>query len=92
MTTLENLQALLKRDFDLPLERLTAEARLEDLDIDSLRMIEILFSVEDAFGITVSADQAQLKARLRTLGDLAAYVETLVAERDRAKLAQAAPS
>ena len=79
MTTFERLQALLNKDFDLPIEKLQREARLEDLEIDSLRMIEILFSVEDAFGITVSADQSELKARLRTLGDLADYIESLVA-------------
>jgi acyl carrier protein len=84
MTTLERLQSLLTRDFALPVERLDAAARLEDLDIDSLRMIEILFCVEDAFKITVPADHAELKARLHTLGDLASYVDSLVAEQARA--------
>ena len=79
MTTLERLQALLVRDFDLKREALDAEATLERLDIDSLRMIEILFCVEDEFKITVSAEQAELRARLKTLGDLAAYIDSLVA-------------
>jgi acyl carrier protein len=92
MTTLEQLQSLLKRDFNLPVERLDAAARLEDLDIDSLRMIEILFCVEDAFRITVPADHAELKARLQTLGDLASYVDSLVAEQSRAKAAGGAPA
>jgi acyl carrier protein len=82
MTTLAKLQALLQRDFEIPLERLTPEARLEELDIDSLRMIEILFSIEDTFGITISADQAELKARLHTLGDLADYVDTVLAGKE----------
>jgi acyl carrier protein len=82
MTTLAKLQALLQRDFEIPLERLTPEARLEELDIDSLRMIEILFSIEDTFGITISADQAELKARLHTLGDLADYVDTALAGKE----------
>jgi acyl carrier protein len=41
-------------------------------------MIEILFSVEEAFGITVPADPAEMKARVQTFGDLAAYVDELV--------------
>ena len=81
MSTLETLRGLLHRDFDLPLEKLDRGATLEDLEIDSLRMIEILFSVEETFKITVSADQAELKARLRTLGDLVDYVDSLVAAR-----------
>jgi acyl carrier protein len=80
LTTLERLQALLAKDFDLPLDRLRPKARLEDLDIDSLRMIEILFSVEETFSITVATEQSVLKEQLRTLGDLAAHIDTLVAE------------
>jgi acyl carrier protein len=80
MTTLERLQALLKKDFDLEPGRLHVEAKLADLDIDSLRMIEILFCVEDAFKIKVPGDQAELKARLGTVGDLVAYIDTLVAD------------
>ena len=78
MSTLERLQALLQKDFGLAPERLVPEARLEDLEIDSLRMIEILFSVEEAFKITVQAEQNELRARLHTFGDLADYIETLV--------------
>lgn len=81
MTTLERLQALLAREFDLTKEALAPGATLESLDIDSLRMIEILFGIEEAFGITVTAEQAEIRARVSTLGDLAAYVDELLAER-----------
>ena len=79
MTTLERLQALLAKDFDLPPEKLERDARLEDLEIDSLRMIEIMFCVEDAFKITIPAEQAELRARLTTFGDLVDYIDGLVA-------------
>ena len=78
MTTTERLRELLLRDFQIPPERLTPEARLEDLEIDSLRMIEILFSVEETFGISIAADPAEIRARVQTFGDLAAYIDELV--------------
>ena len=81
METFAKLQQLLHKDFDIPLEKLSREARLEDLEIDSLRMIEILFSVEELLKITVPADQQELKARLQTFGDLADYVDSMVAAR-----------
>jgi acyl carrier protein len=84
MTTAERLRALLASDFDIGAEKLTPEARLEDLDIDSLRMIEILFCVEDTFHIAVPADAAQLKARVHTFGDLAAYIDSLIAGQGKA--------
>jgi len=85
MTTLARLRTLLARDFDIKPEALEPGATLESLDIDSLRMIEILFCVEDEFKITVSAEQSELRARLKTLGDLAAYIDSLVAARGEAR-------
>jgi len=79
MDTFEKLQQLLHKDFDIPVEKLSRDARLEDLEIDSLRMIEILFSVEEVFKITVPAEQQELRTRLKTFGDLADYVHSLVA-------------
>jgi acyl carrier protein len=78
MSTLERLRALLARDFDLKPEALQAGATLESLEIDSLRMIEILFCVEDEFKIAVPAEHAELKARLHTFGDLATYIDGLL--------------
>jgi len=83
MTTLERLQELLTKEFAIDRAKLTPDARLEDLDIDSLRMIEILFCVEDEFRITVAADQAELKAKLHTFGDLAGYIDTVIAEQGK---------
>jgi acyl carrier protein len=79
MTTLERLQKLLARDFDLTADALVPAATLESLDIDSLRMIEILFGIEEAFGITVKDEQAEIRARVQTLGDLATYVDEILA-------------
>ena len=79
MSTLERLQSLLARDFDLQPAALVPGATLESLDIDSLRMIEILFSIEDAFGVTAGGEQAEIRARVHTLGDLADYVDELIA-------------
>lgn len=84
MTTLERLQALLARDFEIAKDALVPEATLESLDIDSLRMIEILFCVEEEFRIAVSSEQNELRARLKTLGDLAGYIDSVVAEQGKA--------
>ena len=79
MNTLERLRALLARDFGLKPEVLQPGASLESMDIDSLRLLEILFGVEEEFKIAVPSEQAELRARVKTLGDLAAYVDELVA-------------
>jgi acyl carrier protein len=79
MNTFERLTALLQRDFDVKPDAARADATLESLDIDSLRMIEIVFCIEEEFGISVSAEPAELRTRLRTFGDLVEYIDSLVA-------------
>jgi len=88
MTTFDRLQALLKKDFDIESHGLGSDAQLEELNIDSLRMIEILFCVEDAFKITVPSGEAELRARLKTVGDLVFYIDTLIAEQHRGREAR----
>ena len=81
MSTFDRLADLLHRDFAIPRERLVPGATLESLEIDSLRMIEILFGVEETFGISVPDEASnEMKASVKTLGDLAARLDGLVAK------------
>ena len=80
MTTLQSVQAMLQANFDLAPEVLQPEAKLEDLAIDSLSVIEVLFALEDEFKVTVPSEPAALQTRMKTVGDLVAYVDKLVAE------------
>ena len=80
MTTLEALQEILLENFPLKPEALQPDVQLADLDIDSLSIVEVLFEVEDKFGVTVPSDSATMRNQLKTIADLAAYVDTLIAE------------
>lgn len=85
MSSFERLATLLQRDFQIATGALVPDATLESLDIDSLRMIEVLFSIEEEFGISVPGDPNELRAKVKTLGDLAAYLDTVLAAPDAAK-------
>ena len=76
--TLETLRAMIVEDHAIAPERLTPEATLDDLGIDSLGTIELLWRVEERFGIEVPSEPAPLA----TLGDVARYVDALVAARE----------
>ena len=77
MSVLDRLKQLLERDFSIPPASLEGAATLESLDIDSLRLIEIVFAVEDEFKVTMPQDQGEIRARVKTLGDLARLIEEL---------------
>lgn len=74
-TTFERLCAILVKDHKLPPDRLTLDAPLESLGIDSLGTVELLWNVEDAFQIKLPSEPIDL----RTLGDVVRYVDELVA-------------
>jgi acyl carrier protein len=80
------LRALLAKELAIPEERLTLQATLEELEVDSLRMIELAFAIEESFGVQMAEDAAQLMARIRTFGDLCSYVDELLASRARTGL------
>jgi acyl carrier protein len=77
MNTLETLQELLIKEYTLTREQLAPEAVLATLGVDSLGLIELMFQIEDRFGITLPEEKSPL---LVTVGDLVAYVDGLVAQ------------
>ncbi len=75
MTTYERMQAILTNDYNMPAEKLAPDARLEDLGVDSLGVLELLFRIEDEFHIKIPSDQVNLA----TIGDVVDYVDRLAA-------------
>jgi acyl carrier protein len=74
-STLERLGAILAKDYKLTRERLTLDATLDSLGIDSLGLVELLWNVEDEFQIKLPAEPEALT----TLGDVIRLIEELVA-------------
>ena len=77
-TTLDGIRAIIVRDFELPPERLQRDTLLEEIELDSLSITELVFAIEDEYKITAESTIPPFK----TLGDIADYVARLVAERD----------
>jgi len=81
-TTLERLSAILVKDHKLAPDRLTPDASLEDLGIDSLGTVELLWNVEEAFQIKLPSDPVELP----TLRDVVRYVDELIARQAVARV------
>jgi len=72
---------------DLEPSDVTAERSFEDLGIDSLDAIDILYEVEDKFGIDVPQDALDLET-MRTVGDILNVVEQVLAEQQDQQTAE----
>ncbi len=78
-TTFDRLRTMLINDYPSTPETLTLDTPLEALGIDSLGLAELLFNVEDEFGITLPAQPVPLP----TVGDVVAYIDALIIEQGR---------
>jgi acyl carrier protein len=73
--TLDRVQRLVARRLEIDASRIAPESTLESLGIDSLATLELLFDLEEEFGMRLEHDHR----RIATLGDLVAVIESNLA-------------
>jgi acyl carrier protein len=70
---LEKIKTILAEGLDLDAESITLESNLkEDLGADSLDMVDLIMSIEDAFDIKIEEEDT---AGIKTVGDIVSYIE-----------------
>ena len=73
---LEKIQAMLAEALNLPLEKVTPNAKIvEDLGADSLDVVELLSRLEDEYGVMIPDEEVE---NLVTVADVATEIEKLV--------------
>jgi len=77
-TTFETMKRIIVKDYELAPERLMPDTPLADIELDSLAITELIFSLEDEFNVVAKTNGQGMQ----TLGDIAAYIDQLIAERD----------
>lgn len=71
----EKVKSVLAQQFELEPESITMDTNLiDDLGADSLDVVELIMSLEDEFGVSISDEDA---AQLLTVGKIVDYLEKL---------------
>jgi len=83
MDTFERLKRILVKKFELDEKDVVPEATAESLGLDSLDFIEVLFELEDEFGVRIGDDRMN-RPKLDTLADIVTSLEALMADQDAA--------
>jgi len=83
--TLETLRKLVQDKFDIDAARIEPEVSILDSGLDSLALTELLFAVEEKFGVEL----LDVAREITTLGGLARLIDDL---RSRAQPATASPT
>lgn len=69
----EKICELLADKFDADASAMTMETKIkEDLNADSLDVVELMMDLEENFGITISDEEA---TQMSTIGDIVKYIE-----------------
>ncbi|MBE6738792.1 MAG: acyl carrier protein [Ruminococcaceae bacterium] len=70
---LERLKEIVAEQLEIDAETITAETRLnEDLNADSLDVVEMLMSLEDEFGVDIPDEEIE---KMKTIGDVVEFIE-----------------
>lgn len=71
--TYNELKVIVKDLLGVDEEKITMEARFrEDLEADSLDLVELIMAFEDKFGAEISDEDAQ---KITTVGEAVAYID-----------------
>lgn len=73
-TTFERLRAILIRDYRGVPAGLTPETALDELGIDSLGTVELLWTLEEEFKIKLPTEPP---LAMRTVGDVVGYIDEI---------------
>ncbi len=74
----ERVRAIIVDQLDVDPEAVTMEASFkDDLDADSLDLVELIMAFEEEFGGEISDEEAQ---KLETVGDVVRFLEAQMAE------------
>lgn len=72
--TYDEVKAVIIELLNVPEEKITMDARFrEDLEADSLDLVELIMAFEDRFGGEISDEDAQ---KITSVGEAVNYVET----------------
>ena len=70
---LEKVKTILSEQFDVEEDSITLETNIaDDLDADSLDVVDLIMSIEDEFEIEVAEEEAE---NIKTVGSLVKYIE-----------------
>ncbi len=68
----ERVKALLVEKFGVPADDITPESTFEDLDLDSLDLVEFALAAEEELGVRITDEEAE---ELETLNDTVKLLE-----------------
>ncbi len=75
MDVFEKVRSIVAAQLDVAPESITAETRFEDLNADSLDVVEVIMALEDEFGIAIPDETAE---QMKNIGAAVDYITSAI--------------
>ena len=72
MSVEEKVKNIVVEQLEVSIEKLNMETTFEDIDADSLDIVELVMALEEEFDLEISDQEIE---NIRTIGDVVKYIE-----------------
>lgn len=76
MDIFSKIRALIVDQLDVEEEKINLETTFEDIDADSLDVVELVMALEEEFDLEIADEEVE---NIKTVGDIVSYIEGKVA-------------
>lgn len=66
------VRSLISEQLDIDEEKVTSETTFEDIDADSLDVVELVMALEEEFDLEIADEEVE---KIKTVGDIVGYIE-----------------
>lgn len=73
METLNKIREIIAEQLDIELEKIISETTFEELDADSLDLVELVMALEEEFEIEISDEEIE---KIKSVNDVVNYINT----------------
>ncbi len=75
MSAEAKVKGIIADQLEVAVEKLTRETTFEDIDADSLDIVELVMALEEEFDLEISDQEIE---NIKTVGDVVKYIESKV--------------
>ncbi len=76
MDSFSKIKALIVEQLDVEEEKINLETTFEDIDADSLDVVELVMALEEEFDLEIADEEVE---NIKTVGDIVSYIEGKIA-------------
>jgi acyl carrier protein len=66
------IRTLISEQLDIDEEKITSETTFEDIEADSLDVVELVMALEEEYDLEIADEEVE---KIKTVGDVVSYIE-----------------